>query len=349
MRAFNDVAPYTAPRRRRPGRTRCRSSRPIVGDGVRRLRRRPGRRRRGRGRDGRRLGRHQRRRRRGRGRAADRGRPREVPRRHARRRSPSRRPGSSSPARSRSSPSRRPRWPRCCSRRAAEVGATVAREGVEFGVVSRVPAVGGQVMSLQGLRGALRRGLPAAVRRPPGPERRRRAGRGRGLRRRQPLDDDLVRAAFAEVTSPGPARGHPAQPDDRARRRAQPARRRGDGRGAGGLVRVLAAHRGGRRDGRQGLRGRARGASSRTSPTWSAPRTPPPARCRPRSWPRPRVEIFGEDRVTVDAPARRRDRPGRGARRGGRGVRRPARLRRGAGHRLGRHRRRGPRDARGAR
>src|SRR6476620_6576615 len=37
--------------------------------------------------------------------------------------------------------------------RAAEVGATVAREGVEFGVVSRVPAVGGQVLSLQGLRG----------------------------------------------------------------------------------------------------------------------------------------------------------------------------------------------------
>ena len=37
--------------------------------------------------------------------------------------------------------------------RAAEVGATVAREGLEFGVVSRVAAVGGQVVSLQGLRG----------------------------------------------------------------------------------------------------------------------------------------------------------------------------------------------------
>src|SRR5688572_9109757 len=35
--------------------------------------------------------------------------------------------------------------------RAAEVGATVAREGMEFGVVSRVPAVGGQVLALQGL------------------------------------------------------------------------------------------------------------------------------------------------------------------------------------------------------
>ena len=36
--------------------------------------------------------------------------------------------------------------------RAAEVGASVLREGLDFGVVSRVPAVGGQVVSLQGLR-----------------------------------------------------------------------------------------------------------------------------------------------------------------------------------------------------
>src|SRR4029453_7705218 len=38
-------------------------------------------------------------------------------------------------------------------RHAAEVGATIVREGMEFGVISRVPAVGGQVISLQGLRG----------------------------------------------------------------------------------------------------------------------------------------------------------------------------------------------------
>src|SRR4051794_12293597 len=37
--------------------------------------------------------------------------------------------------------------------RATEVGATVAREGVDFGVAARVAAVGGQVISLQGLRG----------------------------------------------------------------------------------------------------------------------------------------------------------------------------------------------------
>jgi dihydrofolate synthase / folylpolyglutamate synthase len=35
--------------------------------------------------------------------------------------------------------------------RAAEVGATVAREGLEFGVTSRVPGLGGQVVTIQGL------------------------------------------------------------------------------------------------------------------------------------------------------------------------------------------------------
>jgi dihydrofolate synthase/folylpolyglutamate synthase len=38
-------------------------------------------------------------------------------------------------------------------RRCAEVGATVAREGLEFGVVERRPAVGGQLLDLQGLAG----------------------------------------------------------------------------------------------------------------------------------------------------------------------------------------------------
>jgi len=38
-------------------------------------------------------------------------------------------------------------------RRAAEVGATVAREGLEFGVIERAVAVGGQMLQLQGLGG----------------------------------------------------------------------------------------------------------------------------------------------------------------------------------------------------
>ncbi|WP_435768869.1 bifunctional tetrahydrofolate synthase/dihydrofolate synthase [Nocardioides sp. SYSU DS0651] len=88
--------------------------------------------------------------------------------------------------------------------RAAEVGATVAREGLEFGVVSRVPAVGGQALTLQGLRGRYddlflplygahqaqnAAAALAAVE----------AFVGGG----EPLGDDVVRGAFAEATSPG--------------------------------------------------------------------------------------------------------------------------------------------------
>jgi dihydrofolate synthase/folylpolyglutamate synthase len=87
--------------------------------------------------------------------------------------------------------------------RAAEVGATVVREGVEFGVVSRVPAVGGQVVSLQGLRATYdevflplfgaHQAQNAAVA----------LAAVEAFAGESALDEDLVRAAFAEVTSPG--------------------------------------------------------------------------------------------------------------------------------------------------
>ena len=88
--------------------------------------------------------------------------------------------------------------------RATEVGATLAREGLEFGVAMRAPAVGGQMLDLQGLRGRYDEiFLPlygahqaqnaatalAAVEAFVGGE--------------EPLGADLVRAAFAEITSPG--------------------------------------------------------------------------------------------------------------------------------------------------
>ena len=91
--------------------------------------------------------------------------------------------------------------------RVAEVGATVAREGLEFGVVSRVPAVGGQVVSLQGLRGryddvflplyGAHQAQNAAVALAAVE-----AFAASG-EQSEPLDDELVRAAFAQVTSPG--------------------------------------------------------------------------------------------------------------------------------------------------
>lgn len=89
--------------------------------------------------------------------------------------------------------------------RAADVGATVAREGLEFGVRTRRVAVGGQQLSLRGLTGgyddvflplhgahqAQNAALAlAAVE----------AFVGGG---RQELDGEVVRAAFARVTSPG--------------------------------------------------------------------------------------------------------------------------------------------------
>ena len=87
--------------------------------------------------------------------------------------------------------------------RAQEVGATVAREGLEYGVVSRVAAVGGQVVTLQGLRArydevflplfGAHQAQNAAVA----------LAAVEAFAGDAALDDDLVRAAFAEVTSPG--------------------------------------------------------------------------------------------------------------------------------------------------
>ena len=91
-------------------------------------------------------------------------------------------------------------------RRCVEVGATVAREGLEFGVVDRVPAVGGQLLTLQGLGGrydevflplhgahqaANASAALAAVEAFLG-------GGDKGM-----LDPDVVRSGFARVASPG--------------------------------------------------------------------------------------------------------------------------------------------------
>jgi len=88
--------------------------------------------------------------------------------------------------------------------RCVEVGATLVREGFEFGVASRVPAVGGQMLTLQGLRASYDEVfLPlygahqaqnaalalAAVEAFVGGD--------------DALDAEVVREAFAEVTSPG--------------------------------------------------------------------------------------------------------------------------------------------------
>lgn len=93
-------------------------------------------------------------------------------------------------------------------RRSAEVGAQVAREGIEFGVLSRSVAVGGQLISFKGLGGEYEDVfLPlhgeyqahnaatalAAVE----------ALLGSGAQTEDRITTDLVQAGFAEVTSPG--------------------------------------------------------------------------------------------------------------------------------------------------
>ncbi|MEV0588666.1 folylpolyglutamate synthase/dihydrofolate synthase family protein [Nonomuraea sp. NPDC050310] len=89
-------------------------------------------------------------------------------------------------------------------RQAAETGVVVAREGLEFGVLAREVAMGGQLLTLRGLKGAYDEVyLPlygahqasnavcalAAVEAMTGGD--------------EPLATDLVRQAFAQVTSPG--------------------------------------------------------------------------------------------------------------------------------------------------
>jgi dihydrofolate synthase/folylpolyglutamate synthase len=87
--------------------------------------------------------------------------------------------------------------------RVEEVGATVVREGLDFSVVSRVPAVGGQMLSLQGLRarydeiflplyGAHQAQNAVAA-----------LAAVEAFAGDQPLDADLVREAFARASSPG--------------------------------------------------------------------------------------------------------------------------------------------------
>ncbi|MFF5292968.1 bifunctional folylpolyglutamate synthase/dihydrofolate synthase [Paractinoplanes globisporus] len=90
--------------------------------------------------------------------------------------------------------------------RSAEMGATVAREGSEFGVVERTQAVGGQVLTLQGLGGVYDEiFLPLF-----GAHQAQNAAMALaaveaflGAGKTKQLEADLVREGFARVDSPG--------------------------------------------------------------------------------------------------------------------------------------------------
>ncbi|MDG5807760.1 bifunctional folylpolyglutamate synthase/dihydrofolate synthase [Streptomyces ossamyceticus] len=93
-------------------------------------------------------------------------------------------------------------------KKAVEVDATVAREGLEFGVVSRQVAVGGQMLTLRGLGGE----YPEVYLPLHGPYQAHNAAValaaveaffGVGSQRPEPLDAETVRKAFASVSTPG--------------------------------------------------------------------------------------------------------------------------------------------------
>ncbi|MEU1945658.1 MULTISPECIES: folylpolyglutamate synthase/dihydrofolate synthase family protein [unclassified Streptomyces] len=93
-------------------------------------------------------------------------------------------------------------------KRAVEVDATVAREGMEFGVLSREVAVGGQLLTLRGLGGE----YPDVFLPLHGAHQAHNAAMalaaveaffGIGSQHARTLDIDTIRSAFASVTSPG--------------------------------------------------------------------------------------------------------------------------------------------------
>ncbi|RCG24963.1 bifunctional folylpolyglutamate synthase/dihydrofolate synthase [Sphaerisporangium album] len=89
-------------------------------------------------------------------------------------------------------------------RRAAEAGATVAREGLEFGVLHRELAMGGQLLQLQGLKGVYEDVfLPLYGAHQAGNAALALAAVEALTAGDEPLGVDLVRQAFAEVSSPG--------------------------------------------------------------------------------------------------------------------------------------------------
>ncbi|WP_236654560.1 bifunctional tetrahydrofolate synthase/dihydrofolate synthase [Streptacidiphilus anmyonensis] len=94
-------------------------------------------------------------------------------------------------------------------RRAVEIDATVAREGMEFGVLRRDLAVGGQMITLRGIGGHEYEDIFIPLH---GAHQAQNASLalaavegffGVGAAHQEPLDIDKVRAAFAGVSSPG--------------------------------------------------------------------------------------------------------------------------------------------------
>ena len=149
--------------------------------------------------------------------------------------------------------------------RCDEVGGKALVEGIDFGVTERAVAVGGQVLTIQGLGGTYdeifiplhgaHQAQNAAVALAA-------VEAFLGQTDRPLLDIEVVREGFAMASSPGRLERVRSAPDDPAGRRPQSARHGRDGHRAGGGVQLPQAGRRRRGAGRQGRRGRARGAGA---------------------------------------------------------------------------------------
>ncbi len=169
--------------------------------------------------------------------------------------------------------------------RAVDVGATLLRENVDFGVVARTPAVGGQVLSLQGLRARYDEVFLPLY----GAHQAQNAVLAlvavEAFLGNDPLDAEVVAAAFAEVTSPGRLeviRRSPTIVLDAAHNphgAEATAAALEDSFQLDPLVGVIGVMA------RQGRRGPAGGLRTRPQPRRLHPELDRRARCRPRSWP----------------------------------------------------------------
>ena len=140
--------------------------------------------------------------------------------------------------------------------KAKEVNVPFRFEGVEFGVESRTVAVGGQMVTIQGIAGryedllvplhGAHQAENAAVAI---------AALEAFFGGEKAIDAEILQEAFASVTSPGPARGGPHRADHHRGRRPQPGRHPGLRRGHPRGLQLHQARGGGRRAAGKGRRG----------------------------------------------------------------------------------------------
>ena len=136
--------------------------------------------------------------------------------------------------------------------RSAEVGALVQREGIEFGVLDRVPAVGGQLLRLMAAEGSVDEIFLPLYGAHQAANAAQALAAAEAFLGMKALNPGRGPRGLRERHDAGPDGGRPSLADRGAGRRAQPARGPGGRRHHHRGVRLHPAGRRARRDGRQG-------------------------------------------------------------------------------------------------